>query len=272
MDYKEYITPFVTYDLPVPYKNLLLYPVKVKDFIQFATGIDIFKIDKNKNAKSIEVIQMSYLEYLFALIINDRNWLLKFINIMELCCGTILDDTLSVNSKYDTDTILYQNMGNGVEHAIINGRNIYFEIVDEHVSIIINGVKINGTQFDTFIALVMYQNFRDYDDSFVSEDVQRVVEDYYSIKQKNIKQPSFEEKIAIIMANTGLGWDEIMELSYRKFDIMFHSIVDKLDYLIGQIARTQGADINIDHWVYKEDRGRFAEVFKSVNTVTDKIK
>lgn len=272
MDYKEYIVPFVTYDLPVPYKGLSLYPVKVKDFLQFATGIDVFKIDKNKNTTDINIIQMSYLEFLFALISNEEKWLLKFINIMELCCGTTLETNMIIDKKYDTDIMLYFPVNKEMTHIFINGRNIYFELTEKHVSIIINGVKINGTQFDNFMALIMYQNFRDYDDSFVSEDVQRVVNDYYSIKQKNIVQPSFEEKISIVMANSGLGYDEIMNLSYRKFDIIFHSIVDKLDYLIGQIARTQGADIQVNHWVYRENKGKFADVFKSVNTVTDKIK
>ena len=45
----DYIEPYISVDEPVPYKNLLLYPFKVKDYYIFSTIKDVLLIDKNKN-------------------------------------------------------------------------------------------------------------------------------------------------------------------------------------------------------------------------------
>ena len=55
-----------TYDDPVPYKGLLIYPVTMKNFIDLSRYSSCFLVDKN-SVPDIAVISMTYLEYLFHL-------------------------------------------------------------------------------------------------------------------------------------------------------------------------------------------------------------
>ena len=42
---------FFMYDEPVPYKNLMIYPVTMKEYIPFFTCVDCLMINKNTFAK-----------------------------------------------------------------------------------------------------------------------------------------------------------------------------------------------------------------------------
>ena len=57
---------FFMYDEPVPYKNLMIYPAIMKEYISFFTCVDCLMINKNI-IPDIKVIKMSYLDYLFYL-------------------------------------------------------------------------------------------------------------------------------------------------------------------------------------------------------------
>lgn len=275
MNIKEYIQGSLPYDKPVDYLGIVVYPVKVKDYADFLSVLDIINIDKNR-ISNIDIIKMSYLQFMLALILEDETWKNKFIKLFELCFHIYSDDSKKIDdNKFEKDVLLEQTLQNGDVLIILNGRDIYFKITsDKKVLLYINNCKVNGTEFDNIMDIIKYQNIINYDNEFVSDDVKQVVSDYYAIKNKGIKQPSIEDKITHILAHSSIPVSEIFELSCRRFEMVFQSIVDKTDYIVMSIAQIQGAlkkGETVPHWAYKPDKEKFADVFTAPETITDKF-
>ena len=48
MNIKEYVQGSLVYDEPVNYSGVVIYPVRVKDYVAFMSISDIINIDKNR--------------------------------------------------------------------------------------------------------------------------------------------------------------------------------------------------------------------------------
>ena len=73
-------------DKPVPYNEFFLYPVKVKDYYRFFSGVDSLLLDKNKEVSGIA---LSHLGYLFLKMQEepDKQYGIRLALIIELCLG-----------------------------------------------------------------------------------------------------------------------------------------------------------------------------------------
>ena len=54
----------LTYDEPITYKELKIYPVLMKDYIEFHSLVSCLLIDKNSRP-DIKIISMTYLRFLY---------------------------------------------------------------------------------------------------------------------------------------------------------------------------------------------------------------
>ena len=52
------------FDEPIPYKELLIYPVTMKDYLEFHLAVSCLLIDKN-SIPDVNIISMSYLRFLY---------------------------------------------------------------------------------------------------------------------------------------------------------------------------------------------------------------
>ena len=86
-----------------------------------------------------------------------------------------------------------------------NGRNV-LALCDEH-----GNAKgyITHKQFEDISKIILFQNDINYDDRTLSTDVQKVVEDYYRIKNKDIHIPSLGEQKTYVMSRTGFSMKDI---------------------------------------------------------------
>jgi hypothetical protein len=57
------INKFVTFDLPIPYKNINIYPATVRDYGIFRAYEECFRLEKN-SIPDPKIISMTDLEYL----------------------------------------------------------------------------------------------------------------------------------------------------------------------------------------------------------------
>lgn len=270
-DIKSFIEPFITYDNPVEYEGLKVYAIRVKDWLRFISAYDILAIDKTQ-ISDVEIIQMSYLQYMMQLIIADDRCKDMFLTILDLCFHVRYDDAF-YNKDFDKNEVLsFLDEDTGATAIYINGYNMYFFIENKYrVSIYIDGHLINATQFNDVIKIIQFQNFYDFDDTVLSDDVRKVIEQYYAIKNKGKKMPSLDTKIISVMAKLSYTKNEIKEMDYRTFNKIFAMMLEDEDYNISHLYKVQGADINIEHWVYKEDKPKYSEVFSSADEFRRKI-
>lgn len=267
---KELVEEYAILDDPIPFHDLYIYPILVKDWHTFMSAYDILNIDKNQT-NDIDIIQMSYLKFMLELILSDDVWKNKFLVILKLCFNIQFDEGYFLEG-FDTDEILFTKKDEENSEIFINGYNVKFYLSGKNeTDIMLNNKKFNATEFKNIIKIIMYQNFIDYDDTPMSDDFKEVIEKFYNLKNKNIIAPSLEKKMTVIMAKNGYTKNDIKDLSYRKLEEIFNIIVDENDYLIGSIAQMQGSKCDIDHWIYKKKKNKYSEVFSDASKYKKKL-
>jgi hypothetical protein len=258
----EIIEQYRAFDNPVPYKGLLLYPVKAQDYYRFMSNVGVLGIQKNRTP-DVKIIQMSYLQFVFGLILNDIEWRGKFIEIMQLCLNVKIADLsnkkiargLFWNEMDKDDSLIFHLNGYAIDFIDRNNR-LFIKIFNSELS---------ASEFDELIRYIFYQNIYDYFDEFISDDVREVVDKYYAMRNKNINPPTFEEKVISVMSVLGAPKREIAQMSMISIEQLFHSVIRRTDYMIEHNYRAHAMTDkplpDIEHWAYKSNKERFSEVF-----------
>lgn len=266
---KDEISVNVGLGMPIEYKGLKIYPVKMKDYKRFMDTVDIFNYDKNATG-DINLIQMSYLEFLIYIILGQDDIKNKFIDIIELCFNIKYNEGLKNKSDNEKDALLMEDV-DGKVNIYINGRDICFIIDGNKVKIIIGDTLLSAKDFDNIKRIILYQNIEGYDDRPMSNDFKSLIKKYYSLKNRGVKTPTLEYKIGTVLSSSGYTLDKILDMPIRIFDITFSSIVDKYDYIVNMMALTQGAKIEPEHWVYKKDKDIYDDIFSDPEELRKKI-
>lgn len=266
-DINKEIERYRAFDEPIPYNGLLIYPIKAKDYYEFISCLDILDIQKNK-IPDVKIIQMSYLEFVFGLILNDIEWRKKFISIITLCFHAELEKC--DNNRIEKGAFWNELGKNGELVFHLNGYSIDFIERENELKLCLKGLEFNALDFDALIKYIHYQNIYDYFDEFVSEDVQEVVEKFYAMKNKGVKPPTFEEKVITIMSELGKTKQEIGDMSMISIEQLFRTILKHTDYVVEHTYRantmTDKKLPDIEHWAYKSNKERFADVFVNAET------
>lgn len=206
-------------DFDCPYKTrdgyeLKISPIKVKDWSIFEYSMDILQLDKN-SVNDIEIIQMSYLDYLFKLIKDEAEVGISQYAFQEKL-GSVF--VYSMNEPY---IAMGENKG---KSCII--------LYDEYDNI--KGT-ISSKEFEEISKIILYQNLISYDDRYMSQDIKDAIQEYYRIQSKmsdNV-QPTLEKKKAFVISKTGILMNELNEMTYRTFGQVYDSCVDT-DIYIGR--------------------------------------
>ena len=114
----------------VPYElkkggTIYIKPILVKDYLTYSWSKEILNIPKNK-INDVEIIQMSYLQFIAQFLLQDKAMLDSFVNILLLC----LDFHYPKVAKIDNKLVL----------------------LDKEKKII-----INSKQFDDIKKIILYQ-------------------------------------------------------------------------------------------------------------------
>lgn len=266
-DINAIIEPYRAFDAPVPYKELLLYPVQAQDYYKFMSSVGVLGIQKNRTP-DVRIIQMSYLQFVFGLILNDVEWRKKFIDIMQLCLKVEVAELSNHRIQRDS---FWNEMGvNGELIFHLNGYEVDFIDRNERIFIRLNGIELNGAEFDELIRYIHFQNVYDYFDDFINDDVREVIEKFYSMKNKDIVPPTFEQKIISVMSALGVTKPQVATMTMISVEQLFHSVVRRTDYMIEHNYRAHAMTDkplpDIEHWAYKSNKERFSEVFVNADS------
>lgn len=212
--YKNYYEE-LTFDDPIDYKGLLLYPVSIRKINKFLQSSSVIRIQK-EYIPDKEIIKMSYLKFLMTNIDKEKEEYgesLTF-DLLALCfmiCMRI--EEISIRLFIDED-----------------GKT----------KLILNGVEIDENEFDYLRKLILYQNLPNYDDELMNPDLKNDLEEADKIKNGGEETEDFEHLIANLVIGTGMNIDDVKNLPIRKFYIIGQVMDRKLHYSIYKQASVGG--------------------------------
>lgn len=251
----ELLQKYLPFDKSVPYKNLLISPIRLKDIYDVQEILNILQIDKN-NLGQIEFISMSKLRFILAVISNEVKFQQELYTLLYKSLSIPDDDIINVYVNDDT------------EYLIIGGKTYDYDIIDED-----SAIKITAEDFDEIVRIILYQNIVDYSDKYVDPDVKKAYEEYQRLKNKNAIKVPIEHKINCVQLKTGMTREAIGNLTIRNFIQLFDILVDESDYAAARTAEFNGVKFKtpIEHWAYKTRKDKYAEAFCDADAFIDKV-
>jgi len=202
---------YLTYDKPIPYKNLLIYPAKMKDYLDFHAYATCLLYEKN-SIPDIRFISMSYLRYIFYLAEEEHNEALYL-------CLKLLELVLHVE---ENDIGFYKQ----------NDR-AYFSI---------KGESYDSHDFDEIKNIICIQNEIEQIDETVKKEIRDALKkaQEYKIQQNKDKICSLEDQMICVIISSNLKLDDIYDLTIRKFSHILKRIDYKMHYQIYKSASLSG--------------------------------
>lgn len=225
-----YRKAYFYFDLPVEYKikekTLFIYPVTVKDSEIFLSSASVISIDKNAS-DSVEIIQMSYLDFIYKILFQDEINISKFLNILKYC--------LHVDNPF----VGFDNKGKP-----------YLQVSDD--------MSINSKDFDNIRRIIMYQNLIHYDDEYINPEIKKMMAEVDEVRNAGLEHPTIERRMAIITAHCGISKQEQMNMTYRSHSLLFEEVYGEVEFETTRpILLYAGKGNEIDHWIYKKKKDKY---------------
>jgi len=253
------ITYYLTYDLPVPYKNIKIYPLKVTDYLLFNVYSQCFTLDKN-SIPDPKIIQLSYLGYLYKLAeenIIENPYLLWFDRLLGMC---LKDEEESFeNPQESIKRYRYNEKGKAI-----------FVIGDE---------TYTAGDFEEIRNIISQQNLLELIDENISKDVRDSLEKAREFKRRlsGEKPATIEEYIIALSVATGFSLDYIYSMTIRKFTKSIKRMDTLIHYKIYLAASMSGMvefkeKSFITHWlVGLDDEDKYKDVTVDLEEIKNKV-
>ena len=226
LDY--YTRYYFANDTPVPFttkfNNYVLYikPITVQLYPFYHDNVGILRINKNQFS-DVRIIQMSYLQYLIEEVLSNPSYQQMLVTILDMSFTE--DFTFSVGRDDKNKVYLAFNKG---EETI---------------------TRISSKEFDKISEIILFYNDKNYDDRYISEDLRKVMNEYYDLKFKNQTIPTLEEKKAFVTYKTGLSMSTLNNMSYRNFELIYNMAVNN-DVFFSQRILQASEKYKVEDLVY----------------------
>lgn len=267
---------YFTYDLPVPFNKLTLYPVSIKDYNEFLSSSACLTLNKNDDVAGI---RMTNIDYLLSKMQDEKEgpmWSLRFTKIIELClhiksglkcpkCGKFMSFE-EFYIKYEDKSIVDKNSILNCECGGKYQETIKFKENEKGKKIFVfDGIEVDNQTFNKLRKYIMYQNLPDYkDDSWVDKAIRDDQAAKNELKSRGSGTASLERKIIGVCVNTHWKIEEVMNMTIRKFLMVLGMIDDIMNYTITRTGLMSGfASLpkgeTVEHWLYKKDEGLYGK-------------
>lgn len=227
-----YKKAYFYFDKPVEYQLkdntiLYIYPINVQDSEIFLSSMSVISIDKNAS-DSVDIIQMSYLDFIYKVLFQDEMNVSRFVNILKYC--------LHMNKPmigYDEKNKPYLD--------------------DSEL-----GVKIGYKDFENIRRIILHQNIIRYNDEYINPEIKKMMAEVDAVRNAGIEPPSIERKMAIITAHCGISKQEQMTMTYRSHCLLFEEVYGEVEFTTTRpIMLYAGKGNEIDHWIYKKKKDKY---------------
>lgn len=187
---------FNLFDEPIPYKELKIHPVRLKDFFEFATYASCLTLEKNSIKDNpelaIRAISMTYFEFLYEVSNTDNNYMQMFDALLRLI----------LNKKNEKFEIIYGRFKEDNRPYFKIGETIY-----------------NSQDFDEIKKIISEQNVFEFPDEHTQKSVRDKIEEARKFKERinKSKIASLEEQVIALSLFYKLEIEKIFQMTYRKF-------------------------------------------------------
>lgn len=287
---------YFTYDEPVPFCGLYLYPVSVRNYNEFMTSNACLLLNKNDDPMGIK---FTHLDYLLSKVSDEKEgvlWSMRLSKIIELCFHILPGMKCSKCGKYipydqfftEERVKLYQegtdedrkkffdcDCGDGKMVASLDQKK---DEKSNKTVLLIDGHEIDYVNFNKMRKYILYQNLPDFkDDSWADKAIRDDQAKRAEILSKDSGKASLERKMLCVVASTGIDISKIYDMSIRKFIALLGVINDYTEYkatkvglMSGMVSLKKGQ--KIDHWIYTKEKSdaegivdseAFAQQFKN---------
>ena len=291
-----YRDKYFTYDEPVPFCGLYLYPVSVRNYNEFMTSNACLLLNKNDDPMGIK---FTHLDYLLSKVSDEKEgvlWSMRLSKIIELCFHILPGMKCSKCGKYiPYDQFFTEDRVKLYQEGTDKDRKKFFDCdcgegkmiasldqkKDEKTNktvLLIDGHEIDYVNFNKMRKYILYQNLPDFkDDSWADKAIRDDQAKRAEILSKDSGKASLERKMLCIVAATGIDISKIYDMSIRKFTALLGVINDYTEYkatkvglMSGMVSLKKGQ--KIDHWIYTKEKSdaegiidseAFAQQFKN---------
>lgn len=203
---------YLTYDEPVPYKGLLIYPATMRQYLDFHTYATCLLYEKN-SVPNPRFISMSYLRYIFYLAEEEDSPALYL-------CFMLLKLVLKIDN--DDDIKFYKKEDKA-----------FFSIKD---------VEYNSDDFNEIKNIICIQNEIEQIDETIKKEIRDALKkaQEYKMAQNKNKMCSLEDQMLCVVISSSLKLEDIYKLTIRKFSKILARIDHKMHYEIYLSASMSG--------------------------------
>lgn len=235
--------------------KLLIKPIKVKDWSIFNNCIDIL-MHELQDYNSVEIIQMSYLEF-----------------IIDILLDKVSDEQISENA-FKLSTILSMALGIYEARKGMFRNKPCLTLHDENGYVV---SLITPKEFNELKKIILFQNIINYDDRYLSPEIKKEIEEYEKIKysNENIVNPTLEKQKVFVISKTGISMKDINDMTYRTFTQVYNYNVNVDLYFAQKILQaSQKYDMKEDaiHPLFKKEEDRLKSAFVSKSEFEGKMK
>ena len=246
---------YFVFDEPIPYKKLLIYPVKIKYYMEFLYLSSCLLLEKNSIKDpiiAVKAISMSYMEYLF-MVSNDENRLiLLFDGLLRLVLNKVEDKEFEISYEYGED------------------KKPLFKIGNE---------TYNSEDFNNLREIISEQNSLSLPDEKIQKEVREKMEEARRFKERlnKNKTASFEELIMALSLYTGWELSKIYDMTIRKFSMALQRANHMVMSTIYLTASMSGFVTFKDKSILKgwlsdlEEKDKYKDVTMSLDSITKKV-
>ena len=254
---------YYLYDKPVPYKELTLYPVTMRDYYPFNYYSDCLvlendaKVDPSKIKMSVleytkRVLNMNYLEFLYFNATQENNLLSK----LHAMLGLVL-------KREDFEI----------------GKNIWYgyeEGESQRGIIKIDGIIYNGEDFDEIRTIISEANLIELPNMNTQREIREAIKVKRQMTSGTSKMGDIEDLIVALSISTGFELEYIYDLPIRKFSKMLERVDAKLHYELYTTASLSGMvefkdKSFIKHWLSNLKTNELDDVLMTLDSVKDKV-
>lgn len=208
-EYSKYESSYI-YDEPVKYKNILIYPARVREYLRFYFFSECLTFDKN-SINDAKIISMTYLDYLYSINTEEEPYVAYFNELLKL-----------VTRNPNLNVIYGKNQKN---------KPVF----------IVDGSEYTSSDFDEIKQIICEYNMVELPDETIQKEIRDSMKKAQELRGRSYgKMASLEDQIVCVMISSNLNLKQIYDLSIRKFSKILERADAKLHYKIYLSASMSG--------------------------------